>query len=646
MSWDTGLNGQALNVAKIDERRLRVVAGPGTGKTFALMRRVARLLEEGQAPTRIMVVTFTRNAADSLVVDLKNLNIAGCEKVHVGTLHSYCFSLLNREEVLRYLNRTPRPIITFSKSGSLQFEGRVMLDDLVSQQFGTKRDCAKRIRAFEAAWARLQSEQPGWPLDAIDQRFQTELTNWLIFHKAMLIGELVPEALRFLRANPESNALTSFDHVIVDEYQDLNRAEQEIIDLLSHYSAATIVGDADQSIYSFRHANPEGIEEYGNRHPATHNESFRECRRCPKRVVLLADQLIKNNHSDKTTRRLKAKPDNCDGEIRIVQWNGPEAEAEGVAGFISDIINNRGYKPGEILVITPRRLLAYRIRDIIKGRDISAHSFYQEEALEEESAQRAFALLTLLNNKEDRVALRWWLGHKSSSGLKGSCQKLRQYCEKSGDSPRSVLDAIDQGSLSLPGTSHLLNPFRELKEIIEELSTLTLPDLVDGLLPEDNNDCTALREIAVRFLEKSKDIDELFNHIRTHITQPEVPEGDFIKIMSPQKAKGLTSKVVIVTSCIEGLLPFIDNERLTPQEQDEVIREQRRLFYVAITRCTEILVLSSFTQIERSLAMNIGTQIQSYRGGIGHTITSRFISELGPMAPRSLSGPEWRNSGY
>ena len=645
MSWDTGLHGQALNVAKIDERRLRVVAGPGTGKTFALMRRVARLLEEGQAPTRIMVVTFTRNAADSLVVDLKNLNVAGCEKVHVGTLHSYCFSLLNREEVLRYLNRTPRPIITFSKSGSLQFEGRVMLDDLVSQQLGTKRDCTKRIRAFEAAWARLQSEQPGWPLDAIDQEFQTELTDWLKFHKALLIGELVPEALRFLRDNPESNALTDFDHVIVDEYQDLNRAEQEIIDMLSQNGTATIVGDADQSIYSFRHANPEGIEEYGNRHPTTHNETFRECRRCPKGVVLLADQLIRNNHSDNTTPRLKAKPNNRDGEIRIVQWNEPEAEAEGLAGFISHLINNRGYEPGEILVITPRRLLAYRIRDIIKVRGISAHSFYQEEPLEEESAQRAFALLTLINNKEDRVALRWWLGHKSSSGLKGSYQKLRQYCEESGDSPRSALEAIDQGNLRLSGTSHLLRPFRELKEIIERLSTLSLPDLVDSLLPEDNNDCTALREIAVRFLENSKDINELFNHIRTHITQPEEPEGDFIKIMSPQKAKGLTSKVVIVTSCIEGLLPFID-ERLTPQEQDEAIREQRRLFYVAITRCQEILVLSSFTQIERSLAMNIGTQIRSYRGGIGHTITSRFISELGPMAPRSLSGPEWRNSGY
>ncbi len=521
-----------------------------------------------------------------------------------------------------------------------------MLDDLVSQQFRTKRDCTKRIRAFEAAWARLQSDQPGWPLDAIDHRFQAELINWLKFHKAMLIGELVPEALRFLRDNPESNALTYFDHVIVDEYQDLNRAEQEIIDLLSQNGAATIVGDADQSIYSFRHANPEGIEEYGNRHPATHNESFRECRRCPRYVVSLADQLIRENHPDSSIPRLQAKSDNCEGEIRIVQWNEPNDEAEGVAGFISNIINNRGYEPGEILVITPRRRLAYPIRDIIKEKGIPVYSFYQEEALEEESAQRAFALLTLLNKKEDRVALRWWLGHKSSSGLKGSYKKLRQYCEESGDSPRSVLEAIDQGNLSLPGTSHLLRPFRELKEIIEKLSKLGLPDLVDSLLPEDDNDCISLREIAVRSLKKSKDIGELFDHIRTHITQPEEPEGDFVKIMSPQKAKGLTSKVVIVTSCIEGLLPFNGEEHLTPQKQDEAIREQRRLFYVAITRCKEILVLSSFTQIERSLAMNIGTQIRSYRGGIGHTITSRFISELGPMAPRRLRGTEWRNSGY
>ena len=170
MSWDDGLTGTALNIAATNDSPLRVMAGPGTGKSFAMKRRVARLLETGQDAGRILAVTFTRNAAASLVNDLHALGIANCEKVRVGTLHAFCFSLLNRQDVFDYLGRVPRPVVTFAKSGVLQFEGGVMLDDLVSLgPFGPKRDCTKRIRAFEAAWARLQSEVPGWPHDPVDQ---------------------------------------------------------------------------------------------------------------------------------------------------------------------------------------------------------------------------------------------------------------------------------------------------------------------------------------------------------------------------------------------------------------------------------------------------------------------------------------------
>ena len=270
MNWDDGLLGPARNIAGTKESRLRVVAGPGTGKSFALKRRVARLLQEGQDPTRIMAVTFTRNAAATLVNDLSSLGVNGSNKVYAGTLHSYCFSLLNRQDVFTYLNRIPRPIITFAKSGSLQFEAGTMIQDLIGEGgFGNKRECTKRIRAYEAAWARLQYEQPGWPVDPIDQLFGQRLTSWLSFHRAIIIGELVPEAMRFLRDNPMSSARTAFDHVIVDEYQDLNRAEQEIVDLLAMNSASAVVGDPDQSIYSFRYANPEGIDDFSNRHPTT-----------------------------------------------------------------------------------------------------------------------------------------------------------------------------------------------------------------------------------------------------------------------------------------------------------------------------------------------------------------------------------------
>src|SRR5262249_55604986 len=155
--------GTARAIAATNNSPLRVRAGPGTGKSFAMKRRVARLLEGGQVANRILAVTFTRNAAASLVSDLYALGVEHCEEVHAGTLHSFCFSLLSRQDVFDFLDRVPRPITTFKDSGILRFEGGVMLDDLVSTAFGSKRVCTARIRAFEAAWARLQSDEPGWP---------------------------------------------------------------------------------------------------------------------------------------------------------------------------------------------------------------------------------------------------------------------------------------------------------------------------------------------------------------------------------------------------------------------------------------------------------------------------------------------------
>ena len=645
MNLGTELTGSTLNIANTNEKRLRVMAGPGTGKSFALKMRVARLLEQGQDPNRILAVTFTRNAAANLIQDLADLNVVGCESVQASTLHSYCFSLLNKEDVFEYLDRTPRSIVTISAK-SLSFEGSMMINDLVNiQQFGGKRDCVKRVWAFEAAWARLQSEQPGWPTDSTDKIFEEHLRLWLHFHQAILIGELVPETLRFLRNNPTSDARTAFDHILVDEYQDLNRAEQEIINILSDNGSLTIVGDTDQSIYSFRHANPEGITDFQNIHPTTHDESLIQCRRCPIRVVEIADQLIRCNYQPNSLPRLQVMPDNINGKIHIVQWKNQKQEAEGVAEYVSYLMNDQKYMPSDILILTPRSKLAYEIRNNIKKKDIAIHSFYHEEILEKEPAQRAFALLTLLSNKEDRVALRWWLGHNSQSGLSNAYQKIREYCEDNDRSPIDVLQDIAKDKLDLPGTSYLLNPFKDLVENITDLSSLNIHNLIDRLLPESNNDCSALRKIACDALTNSEDVQQLFGHIKNDVVQPEVPDGNFVRIMSPQKAKGLSSKVVIVTGCSEGLIPFI-NPKLSTREQNNKMNEQRRLFYVAITRCKEILILSSFTDIKPGDALSMGIQSRRRDKFWSHTIASRFIDELGPTAPTARSGSEWQASGY
>jgi len=129
VAWDDGLAGVARAIAATDETPLRVMAGPGTGKTFAMMRRVARLLEEGADAERILVVTFTRTAAADLRRELYGLDVEGSQDIKAGTLHSFCFSLLSRAEVLEHLGRTPRPIVTFQTFGVLQFEGAPLLED-------------------------------------------------------------------------------------------------------------------------------------------------------------------------------------------------------------------------------------------------------------------------------------------------------------------------------------------------------------------------------------------------------------------------------------------------------------------------------------------------------------------------------------
>jgi DNA helicase II / ATP-dependent DNA helicase PcrA len=631
MAWDQGLTGTALQIAATGESPLRVMAGPGTGKSFAMKRRVARLLEEGVKPRRILAVTFTRNAAASIVEDLHNLNIAGCDEIRAGTLHSFCFSLLIKNEVLEFSGRVPRPVITFTKSGVLQFEGAAMLQDLINTHFGGGRDCTKRIRAFEAAWARLQFEQPGWPQDPVDHQFHASLIGWLRFHRAMLVGELVPEALRYLRNNPACDALVAYDHVLVDEYQDLNRAEQELLDILAANGQTAVIGDVDQSICRFRHGNPEGIEQYAATHPHTHDEDLDECRRCPTRVVAIADCLIRNNHLGVNQPRLKPRPSNPAGEVHIVQWPSLAAEAKGIAHCVSWLVNERDMSPEDIMILTPRRLLGYAIRDQIAAENVPVHSFYHEEALGSEAAQCVFATLSLAVNNQDRVALRWWLAHGSPSGRAGAYRRLRAHSEDSGQSPWEALTAIEERQLQLQNVGQLVTRFKQLKVSLAAIDGKPLPEVVNTLLPTGDDGTSVLREAANLAAPNAEDLSQLFEFLRVGVTQPEMrEEGEFVRVMSLHKSKGLTSRVTIVTGCIQGLIPFERRDE-TPQEQQQILLELRRLFYVIITRSTEILVLSSALRLNRDLAFQIGCRVSKY-GNPAATVVSQFLAEFGTTA--------------
>lgn len=545
-----------------------------------MKRRVARLLEEGQNPRRVLAVTFTRNAASELVSDLHELGVDGCKEVRTSTLHSFCFAVLNQSSVFPLLRRVPRPVVSYMKSGCLQFEAAMILNDLgIDERFRPKRTCTESILAFEAAWARRQTDSPGEPRSQEDRDLERALKGWLRFHDAVLVGELVPLTLQYLQQNPAARELTAFDHVLVDEYQDLNRAEQELLDKLAAESAEAVVGDANQSIYSFRYANPEAIDQFDCRHPETHDEKLAECRRCPTRVVAMANRLMEANPKSEATR-LQPRADNPEGEVHVIQWASSEEETVGVAAYVEHLVESKRFPPEEIMILCPRREIGYRIRDHLVDAAVPAHSFFHEEALDSGAAQRGFALLTLLNDEEDRVALRWWLGQKSATGRRGAYARLREHCEATGAHPRDALAAVHRGELAIPYAGNLLPPYEELIGLLEKLRCSPLSDIVDELFPEGDETVSPLRGVASLGLQKCRDVADLFDYVRHYITQPEVPRGEFVRVMSLHKSKGLTSKAVVVVGCCQGLIPTRSRklQKLRFANREQELQEQRRLF--------------------------------------------------------------------
>lgn len=644
MAWNDGLTGSALRIASTNNTPIRVMAGPGTGKSYALMRRLTRLLEEGADPKGILVVTFTRTAAADLMQEIAELGVDGCEDIVASTLHSYCFRLLMKEAVFAFNSRTPRPLIAIAKAGVLQFEAAPLLQDLNSPgTFGDKRSRTDLIRAFEAQWATLQTDNPGWASDQVGAAFHAALLEWLKFHECMLIGELVPEALNFVRNNPANAAVDPFDHVLVDEYQDLNKAEQVLIDHLARSGSLGIVGDVDQSIYSFRYAHPEGIEEFHNSHAGTDDHLLDECRRCPRRVVAIADHLIRRNHPPSAGQRLLARPANPEGQVHVVQWRSMHDEVAGTSALVAKLINDHGYRPGDILILCPRRLIGYGIRQKLLDANVPAHSFYYEEALEADEAKEAFSFLSLVANSKDRVSLRYLLGCQSNSWLANQYRPIRQHCELHGAHPWDVLGQLEAGTLVLGRTREIVARFGQIKAKLSDLAELDLTALVDRLFAEDKEWAQVIREMSLLRIDELESAPDLLNHVRTKITQPEMPEaGAFARIMSLHKSKGLTAKAVIVCGCVEGLVPFRNDDEPTVK-QEKNLREQRRLFYVATTRCTEFLTVSSFSTIESAVAFKIGAKTVG-RGTTVNTIASRFLGELGSQAPAAVTGDELLNS--
>jgi superfamily I DNA/RNA helicase len=646
MAWNDGLeiNSPHYDIALSNGKYVSVRAGPGTGKTYAMMRKIARLIEvENVQPSQILAVSFTRTAASDLIDQLSKLDVNGAKEVHASTLHSLAFHILGKNNFFEMTNRNPRPL--------LDFEKKCLISDIWHNSGGI-REGEKLLNAFESYWAKLQHQIPGSPNSEEEQEFQKLLTQWLIYHEGMLISELFPKTLDFLRTNPEIAKKYYYEHILVDEYQDLNKAEQEFIEIISKNGTLTVIGDENQSIYSFKHANPEGILDFSKTHEPTEKKELYECKRCPKIVLKFAENLIKNN------RNVSKYPFYCpdsqfEGDVHIVQHYTLEEESENIANYVKWILNkDKTLTLNDFLVLAPSKIIGYKIRDTLNSLGIQSQSYYSEECLDSDPSKEGMCILRLLINPNDRVALRAWSGIGKPNYRTGSYIRLKKIAEDNELSPRETFEKILSGDLNF--NTHggdLIQRYQLLKGKIDSYNNETKEDLVNFFW-SDGEECNQIREIAFSIIDDCNTNEDFLSNLIKVISQPELPKENeqIVRVMSLHKSKGLTAKIVIIAGCIQGLIPRVDKD-ITPEEKIRQLEEQRRLFYVGLTRTKQTLVLSCSTMLSPLKDVHkmripiIEEQFYNGKGGFAKVYSSSFLSEIQPDHKiKTITGYEWKSN--
>lgn len=358
-------------------------------------------------------------------------------------------------------------------------------------------------------------------------------------------------------------------------------------------------------------------------------------------MIELANAFIKSTSRKAHPKLLKPAPGAMEGEVTIVQWRMLSHEAKGIATIIRSKIASGEVKPEETLVLTPRKQIGYEISNHLNSVGIKAQTCFSDAVLKgNKKAQEGYAYLSLLHNRNDAVSLRVLLGIATNDRGRKPYERVRKHCFESGDTVTGALSKLQAGHLHIPYTDALVARYKTINQKLEALSSMALPAIIDDIFPDGIDEVAEIRKIVLSAHEEAEDIHELFNLVNTEIIQPELPvANDSVLVLTLHKAKGLTARMVVIANCLEGCIPYID-DYTSEQEKQNALAEQERLFFVALTRTTNILVISSTAIMRRGDVARL-----SVMPGAGsywsETQPSRFISMLGPDAPAPIIGEDY-----
>lgn len=634
------LHGPALDAVSHRGSHVQIIAAAGSGKTEVVSQRVADLLAEGVAPDAIVAFTFTQRAAKELSNRIARrvearLGTAALDRfggLYIGTIHGYCFRLL-QQRVPRY--ETYDVLDDNQLTAFLSREAK----HLELRQFDPRNRLFASIRAFRQALDVVENEllDPATmpePLSEVLTAYYTTLDRY----RLLTYGQQVVRAIRELeRPELAGEVHARLRHLIVDEYQDVNPAQERLIALLvGPQTHLCVVGDDHQAIYQWRGSDVSNIVGFAQRYPSVASFEITTNRRSRPGIIEVANQFSATipDSIDKTMAAYRAEA--AGPEPEVVVWSAPtEADEAGwIAGLIEALID-QGFAYRDIAILVRSRAAYAAITDQFATFDIPVQPGGRTGLFDQPEAQvlgRTVAWLTDIQWRDEYGPPRTI----SADALADEYQRVFQLPDAR---KHRLARVLDQWKQAVPDAKRPADLIRELYQLLDELAVRDW-DLSDPLA------VNRLGTMA-RFSALLADYESVRRRARTDPDSPGEQVGgqdrgtwyyrnlalhiinyaqgayegfdgevDFalnaVDLTTVHRAKGLEWAVVFVPSMTSGRFPTTRTGReqgwLVPRDRFAAARyegsdaDERRLFYVAMTRARDWLSVSRHAKVKTKAA--------------------------------------------
>ena len=618
----TQLNPDQRDAVEYVGGPLLIVAGAGSGKTRVLTHRVAHLIASGVHPMNILAITFTNKAADEMRARVKSLVGEVADRMWVSTFHAACVRILRMTaDKIGYTKN----FTIYDSSDSQRLIGQIIRD----LNLDPKRFPAKGAQARISLWKNELVDAGGandtafGPFDKKYAEIYSEYQHRLHRAGAMDFDDLLVNVVMLFRRNPDALAAFQdrFKHVLVDEYQDTNLAQNEIVLLLGreHHNVC-VVGDTDQSIYAFRGADYRNILQFERAFPDVYTVVLAQNYRSTQVILDAANAVISNN-VERKPKELWTEVGSGDKIVRYYAEDEDE-EARFVIAELKRLHRHEAVNWRETAVFYRTNAQSRVIEEFLIDADIPYRVIGGTKFYDRKEVKDAIAYLRCVANPADEISIRRVINVPRRGVGDTSLDKVAALAAQQSLGLSVALRRAAQagvGGAALRGINDFITLIDSLAGEVEQGPAHLLRELLErsGYLAELRNEDTIESQGRVENLEELigaaeefPDTNDFLEKVSLVSDTDDIAGDDKVMMMTLHSAKGLEFPNVFIIGMEEGVFPH--SRSLL---ESAALEEERRLAYVGITRAERRLYVSHAWS-------------RSLHGSRQYNPPSRFLDEI------------------